>query len=669
MFDLADPSRARGEPTFPGVILEIDATGQVVHSWRGRAAPPLAAHADVFAALDLDDTTIAAAQIHFLLASAIGASADDWAVVAGDAPSALVRRDGQTLSVGWEPVVEGDAIARVALFAMIGAAPRGAIEIDDPAEINRMCVDALGLLDDCDAALQHLAGDPTARYCVHRIFRNLHTIKGATRGTAALQKISNLAHQAEDATEILRHSEDAAAQVLSEIRDALRALRVAVGAARPRGEVDDAMTELLVECRPVLVDLQLAVNRFTDYDVSAVDIAKRGVERIRAASERAEMRSLLAQCEVTARAIDHIAAGGDVSPAALDDIVALDRQIELYAAVYRELAAADNGPSLLLAMASWKGSLEDRGGSFASLASLVAGVPSLREALADPTPLAVRRARAVLADAPAMFEPGRPRDEAAIRFERVHSELQSALVALERAAPAAPLGELRAIIERLSWIPLAGLGRRLIRMTRLLAAELGKEVTADVGFGDLTAAPELARVLGEILVHAIRNAIDHGIEPAAERLAAGKPAAGVIHVAAYAMTGRVLVTVRDDGRGVALDRVRRQAISRGLRTASDVALATDADLLELLFHPGFSTAAAVTSVSGRGVGMDVIRSLAQERGGTAVLSSSPGRGTELTIDVPLEVPEPPVAASPGESRGGSTRRSRTSNRPTLPYSR
>jgi two-component system chemotaxis sensor kinase CheA len=623
----------------------------------------------MFAALDIDDTTIEAAQVYFLLAAAIGAPADDWAVVAGDAPCALVRRDGHTLSVGWEPVVDGHAITRVALFAMVADAARGAVEIDDPVEVNRLCVDALGLLDDCDAALQHLAADPAARYCVHRIFRNLHTIKGATRGTAALEKISSAAHHAEDAIEILRHGEEALASVLPAVRDALRSLRAAISAARPRGEVDDAMTELLVECRPVLVDLQLAVNRFSDYDVSAVDIAKRGVERIRVASERADMRSLLAQCEVTARAIDHIAAGGDVTPAALDDIAALDRQIELYAAVYRELAAADHRPSLLVTMTSWTGSLEDRNGSFASLASTLTCVPSLREALADPTPLARRRVRAVLADVPAMFEPGRPRDEAAIRFDRVHSELQSALVTLERAAPAAPLGELRAIIERLSWIPLAGLGRRLLRMTRQLAAELGKEVTADIAFGDLTAAPDLARVLGEILVHAIRNAIDHGIEPPAERVAAGKPAAGAIHVAAYAVIGRVVVTVRDDGRGVALDRVRRQAISRGLRTVSDMALATDADLLELLFHPGFSTAAAVTSVSGRGVGMDVIRSLAQERNGTAVLSSSPGHATELTIDVPLEVPELPVSASPSESRGGVARRPRTSNRPTLPYSR
>jgi two-component system chemotaxis sensor kinase CheA len=649
------------------VILEIDATGQIIRSWLGRSAPRIAAGSDVFAALDVDDTAVQAAQIQFLLASAIGAPADDWTILAGDAPSVLVRRNGETLGVGWDPVVDRGTVTGVALFAIATSTPR--VELCDPAEVNRLCVDALSQLDDCDAALQHLTADPTARHCVHRIFRNIHTIKGSTRSTT-LQAISGLAHTAEEVIEALRHGEVDEA-ILVEVSTVLRSLRLAINAARPRGEVDDAMTELLAECRPALVDLHLAVNRFTDYDVSAVEVAQHGVERIRAASERANMQSLLAQCEAAARAVDHIAGGCDVTPVLLDDIVALDRQIDLYAAVYRELSAADSGPSLLITMASWMGGGDDRSGSFSGLAAVLAqaGVPTLLQALADPDPLAVRRTLAVLTDAPAMFEPGRPRDEAAMRFDRVHAELQGALVTLERAAPGTPLGELRAIIERLSWVPLAGLSRRLSRMARTLAAELGKAASADVAFGDLVVAPELVRVLGEILVHAIRNAIDHGIEPEAERVAAGKPAAGTIHVAAYALTGRLLVTVRDDGRGVALDRVRRQAISRGLRTPAEAMLASDADLLDLLFHPGLSTATAVTSVSGRGVGMDVIRSLARERGGTVALSSSPGRGTELTIDVPFGDAAPPVAASPVESGHLARRTARTSNRHTLPYSR
>jgi two-component system chemotaxis sensor kinase CheA len=97
---------------------------------------------------------------------------------------------------------------------------------------------------------------------------------------------------------------------------------------------------------------------------------------------------------------------------------------------------------------------------------------------------------------------------------------------------------------------------------------------------------------------------------------------------------RVLVTVRDDGRGVAIDRIRGIAVERGLMSAEDAAAAGPA-LLDLLFHPGFSTARAVTSVSGRGIGMDVIRSLAEDHGGSVAITSTPGHGTELTIELAL----------------------------------
>jgi two-component system chemotaxis sensor kinase CheA len=126
-------------------------------------------------------------------------------------------------------------------------------------------------------------------------------------------------------------------------------------------------------------------------------------------------------------------------------------------------------------------------------------------------------------------------------------------------------------------------------------------------------------------------------------IAAGKPPAGTLHVAAYAVSDRVLVTVRDDGRGVAIDRIRRLAVERGLLSREAATAADKPALLDLLFHPGFSTADAVTSVSGRGVGMDVIRSLAQEYGGSVTLASTAGSGSELTIDLPLSLPDPRTA--------------------------
>ena len=626
----------RVAPRFPGATIELDAYGQILHVWTGAASPSFDAHGDIVAALGIDATTTNAAQAQLLLASAVGSVAEEWPFLAACAPSTLVRCDGQLLAVMWAPIIVDGVIASVALFVSPTVSPR--VEIEDPVEVNRICVDALALLDDSQAALQHLRADRGARHCVHRMFRNLHTIKGSTR-TARLQAISNLAHLAEEAVEMLQHVAEAPPHVLAEVTEYLQRLRVAVIEARPRGEVDDAMTELLSACRPALVELHIASMRFSGADREAAEVATRAIERIRIASEHARMQALQAQCAAAASAVAQITRGDGVTPAILDEVTMLDLQIELYAAVYREVSVSDTGPSLLVTLGSWVGTRDDLGGSFADLADAMAkaGVPSLLAAFADPDPLALRCARSLLVDAPAMFEPGRPRDEATLRFERAQGELFGALAVVEQAAPQAPLGELHGIVQRLIWVPLSSLTRRLVRMTQTLGADLGKNVAAEIELGDLVVAPELARVLGEILIHAVRNAIDHGIEMPDDRLAAGKPSRGTIHVEAYAHDGRVLVTVRDDGRGVELDRVRRVAVERGLRTLGAAATASDTELLDLLFHPGFSTAQAVTSVSGRGVGMDVIRSLASERGGNVTLSSTSGRGTELTIALPMTV--------------------------------
>jgi len=624
---VAAPRRAPGTaPRFPGATLEIDAAGEIVQAWLGPAAPALDPHRDVLAALGIDDTTPDAARVQLVLASTIGAPAAAWPILAADAPTTLQRRDGRVLAVLWEPVIAGDVIAGAALFVAPGTtAP---CELEDPVEINRICVDALALLDECDASLRHLRSDRRARHAVHRMFRAVHTIKGSTRGTR-LQPVADLAHHAEEAIEVLQSADEAAPQLLQRIGDSLRQLRTAVATARPRGEVDDAMTE---------GDRQAAAS------------ASPAIAAIRGASERANMQGLRAQCVTAAGVIELIASGATLDPMLLDELAILDQQIELYASVYREASASDIGPSLLVTMAAAMDSTDDHSGTSAGVAELItqAGTPSLIQALGDRDPLTVRCSVALLMDAGAMFEPGRPRDDATLQLERAQRDLVGALDGLARAMPQASLGTLRAIVQRLVWVPLAGVARRLARMTRTLGSELGKTIAAEIELGDVLVAPEIARAVGDLLIHAVRNAADHGIEGPAERTAAGKDPNGTIAIAAYALDDRVLVTVRDDGRGVAFGKVRRIAVDRGLLSEAAAAAAHDSQLLDLLFHPGFSTAPAVTAISGRGVGMDVIRSLASELGGRVSLVSQPGAGTELTIDLPLTPPPataPPAATS------------------------
>jgi two-component system chemotaxis sensor kinase CheA len=629
-------SSRRIVPVFPGATFSVTADGVIRDAWLGPASPIETASGDFLAALDVDDASPDAARVQLLLAMTCGAPAQAWPVFAADAPLVLIRRNGRPLAMLWQPIVVAGHIDAVAAFA-IGAEPL-AVEPDDPDERSRICVEALALLDECDGSLRHLRSEPDARHAVHRMFRAIHTIKGSTRG-ARLRMVSQLAHEIEEALDAVRRSdENVATPALDHIEHELGRLRGEITSARPKGEIDDAMTELAAECKSPLAELRGNRNGLTRRLPEAIVAAKRAIDRICAAAERAKMRALRLQAMASRNALEMIADSG-FDPEMLVEVDALERQLELYQAVYREASATDLGPTTLASLARWVDALEDRSGAF-DLSEIVGdtGLPSLLAAFADADPYATRRALAVLTDAPAMFEPARPRDDASLRFERAQRDLLDVLDRLALTAPAAPLAEARAIVQRLVWTPLSTLGRRLVRMTRTLGADLGKNIAAEVDLGDLLVAPEIGRVIGEILVHAVRNAADHGIGTPPERAAIGKDATGTIRVEARDKNGRLVVTVSDDGKGIDVDKVRRIAIERGLLTPETAAEATDFEVLDVLFTPGFSTTTSVTAISGRGVGMDVIKCLAEEQGGSVTLFSIPGRGTRLVLDLPFAPP-------------------------------
>lgn len=184
-------------------------------------------------------------------------------------------------------------------------------------------------------------------------------------------------------------------------------------------------------------------------------------------------------------------------------------------------------------------------------------------------------------------------------------------------------------------VPLENLFRRFPRMVRDLAAAAGKEVNLVVR-GERT---ELDRAvmeeIGDPLVHILRNAVDHGLESPAEREAVGKPRAGTIVLEAQHEENYVLISVRDDGRGIDVERVRGKAIAAGLVSADEARELADADVINFIFAPGFSTSDRVTEVSGRGVGLDVVRRNVQRVGGTLEVDSRPGQGAEFRMRLPL----------------------------------
>jgi two-component system, chemotaxis family, sensor kinase CheA len=171
------------------------------------------------------------------------------------------------------------------------------------------------------------------------------------------------------------------------------------------------------------------------------------------------------------------------------------------------------------------------------------------------------------------------------------------------------------------------------RLVHDLARELHKDVELTIEGADTELDKTVIEQLGDPLMHLIRNSMDHGIEPAADRAAQGKPPTASIHLAARHSGASVLISVTDDGRGIDAEAVRERAIEKGL-VARDSALA-EAEIFKLIFRPGFSTARQVTDVSGRGVGMDVVHQRVESLRGTIEVASRPGWGTSVTMRMPL----------------------------------
>jgi two-component system, chemotaxis family, sensor kinase CheA len=183
--------------------------------------------------------------------------------------------------------------------------------------------------------------------------------------------------------------------------------------------------------------------------------------------------------------------------------------------------------------------------------------------------------------------------------------------------------------------PIGNAWQKLPRIVRDLANELGKSIELEMHGADTELDRQVLDLIKDPLTHMVRNSADHGLETAAERRAAGKPEKGTIRLSAYHEGGHIIIAVSDDGRGLAIEKIRRKAVDNGLATEADIEKMSDAQVQKFIFAAGFSTAHAVTSVSGRGVGMDVVKTNIDAIGGTIDLRSAVGAGTTFTIKIPL----------------------------------
>jgi len=183
--------------------------------------------------------------------------------------------------------------------------------------------------------------------------------------------------------------------------------------------------------------------------------------------------------------------------------------------------------------------------------------------------------------------------------------------------------------------PIANAWQKLPRLVRELALELDKKIELEMTGGETELDRQVLEMIKDPLTHMIRNSADHGLESPAERLHKGKPETGRIKLSAYQQGGYIVIEVADDGRGLDVQKIRTKAIEGGLATAAELDRMSDAEICKFIFRAGFSTAKAVSGVSGRGVGMDVVRNNIELIGGSVDLESTSPAGTTFTIKIPL----------------------------------
>jgi two-component system chemotaxis sensor kinase CheA len=197
------------------------------------------------------------------------------------------------------------------------------------------------------------------------------------------------------------------------------------------------------------------------------------------------------------------------------------------------------------------------------------------------------------------------------------------------------LGELQKSVMKIRMVPVEQLFRRLPRIVRDVAKIRKKEIAIEMAGQNTDLDKSVLDALAEPMAHLVRNAADHGIETPEERLVHGKSARGTIRLDAYHQGNQVVIEISDDGRGINHERVMRKAVEAGVISQEETKSMSHEDILKLIFHPGLTTAEEVTEISGRGVGMDVVKTVMDRLKGRVVVESEPGRGTTFQLIAPL----------------------------------
>ena len=500
-------------------------------------------------------------------------------------------------------------------------------------------------LQELNLAVVRIEEQPDDQATVDEIFRIAHSMKGmsATMGFAGM---AALTHEMEDVFELLRQRTTGLG------REAVDVLLVCLDALEAATDAIEATGSEQIEPAPLIERL-------------------RGLVRDRTPDQAAEREGTSAAPENLAelaagRRVVHVSAtlGDDAQMPAVRAYMVVSALGEMGELLFSSPSEEAVDTFAGTQIDAWLATDAEE----SALSSAAASVPDVADAFAvqvgaeeapvdDPAVVKQAIADAEAPAAPKAAAPAKPKGSSTVRVDaerldqlmhymgelvlhRTEVEalaagadvpgLSQAMQSLTRTSHA-----LQAMVMQVRMIPVEAVFLRFPRLVRDLQTKLGKEVHLELVGQDTELDRTVVDALGDPLVHLVRNSLDHGLEPADERVAAGKSPAGTLEISARHAGGNVVITVRDDGRGIDPERVARKAAERGLIAEDAIAGVDAARAAELLFHPGFSTADVTSDISGRGVGMDAVRTSIRELGGEVLLSSEQGAGTTAQIRLPL----------------------------------
>ncbi|UGA43402.1 hybrid sensor histidine kinase/response regulator [Bradyrhizobium quebecense] len=456
-------------------------------------------------------------------------------------------------------------------------------------------------LDTVDNQLVQFEQDPNNAKILDNIFRLVHTIKG-TCGFLGLPRLEALAHAGETLMGKFRDGMPVKAEAVTLILSSIDRIKEILGGleateAEPEGNDRDLIDQL---------------EAMVEHGMAAMAAGEEAVPVVDAPS----VQPAMTEGTLVVQTLERPLRPGEVS---LDELARAFRETEIEVPAPAPVpvakpAAPAAEPAEAAKKPARKAATEDvQEGDKIANQSIRVNVDTLEHLMTMVSELVLTRNQ--------LLEISRRNEDTEFkvplqRLSNVTAELQEGVMKTRMQ----PIGN--------AW-------QKLPRIVRDLSGELGKQIELEMHGADTELDRQVLDLIKDPLTHMVRNSADHGLETTAERVASGKPEQGTIRLSAYHEGGHIIICIADNGRGLNTERIKAKALQNGLVTEAELEKMTEAQIHKFIFAPGFSTAAQVTSVSGRGVGMDVVRTNIDQIGGTIDIKSVAGEGASVTIKIPL----------------------------------